>query len=110
MKKKIKPSYKSYTVKIEVSTIEKMAHLARLTLDPKEIPQLMADMEQILTWMEKLNELDTSHVKPLTHMSAEINAFREDQVGKQMDRVKALQNAPETDSSFFLVPKVIDIE
>lgn len=97
-------------MKIDNETVEKLAHLARLKLDPHEVPVMRADLEQIATWMEKLNELDTTHVEPLMHMSFEINALREDQIDPHLDHTKALKNAPKADAEFFLVPKVIGKE
>lgn len=95
-------------MKIEITTVEKMAQLARLDLKPEEVTHMRVDMEQILTWMEKLNELDTSEVDPLMHLSLEINALREDQVTESLEHSKALKNAPLADADFFLVPKVIE--
>ncbi len=65
-------------------------------------------MNKILDWMEKLNEVDTSDVEPLMHMSAEMNVFREDVVQEHLDHKKALINAPKKDSDYFRVPKVIE--
>ena len=95
-------------MKIDQETLEKIAHLARLKFDPESGEQMMADMEEILTWVEKLDELDTENVEPLTHMSPEINVYREDEVKGQLDRKRALANAPKKDEAYFRVPKVIE--
>lgn len=84
-----------------------MAHLARLEIDPSKEEAYIKDLEEILTWVEKLNELDTEGVEPLTNMSFEQNAFREDQKGEHLSRERALKNAPDQDGEFFRVPKVI---
>lgn len=95
-------------MKIDQETLEKIAHLARLKFDPASGEQMMADMEEILTWVEKLDELDTENVEPLTHMSAEINVYRKDEVRGQLDTQRALLNAPKKDEAYFRVPKVIE--
>ncbi|MCH5720601.1 Asp-tRNA(Asn)/Glu-tRNA(Gln) amidotransferase subunit GatC [Niabella hibiscisoli] len=61
----------------------------------------------MIGFVEKLNELDLKDVEPLMHMSEEINVLREDEIKGSASRDEALQNAPETDGRFFLVPKVI---
>lgn len=93
-------------MKIEKSTIEKIAHLARLEFDESSAEKMSQDMSQILNWVEQLNELDTSDVEPLITMSSEINVMREDKVGNQLSHEKALLNAPKKDSEYFRVPKV----
>jgi aspartyl-tRNA(Asn)/glutamyl-tRNA(Gln) amidotransferase subunit C len=89
--------------------VDKMAHLARLHLEPSEKDALIQDLEQILNWMAKLRELDTSGVEPLTHMSSEVNAFREDKSAPPTHSQEAFLNAPAHDGRHFLVPKVIDL-
>ena len=93
---------------INQETLEKIAHLARLKFNPEDSEAMIADMNKILTWVEKLDELDTSGVAPLTHMSAEINVYREDKVKNQLSHDKALHNAPKKDEDYFRVPKVIE--
>jgi aspartyl-tRNA(Asn)/glutamyl-tRNA(Gln) amidotransferase subunit C len=61
----------------------------------------------MIAFVEKLNELDTTGVEPLLHMTDEINVLREDQVNGSITREEALKNAPEHDGQFFKVPKVI---
>ncbi len=95
-------------MKINQETLEKIAHLARLKFDPESGEQMMADMEEILTWVEKLDELDTENVLPLTHMSAEINVYRDDEVKGELSHDRALKNAPKKDEDYFRVPKVIE--
>ena len=94
-------------MKVTKETLHKMAHLARLEVDPKDEPQLINDLTEILTWVEKLNELDTSDVEPLTHMSAEVNLYRKDKAANRLDRKDALKVAPDHNEQFFIVPKVI---
>lgn len=93
---------------IESATVKKIAHLARLTVNPEEEQELLQSMNQILSWMEKLNELDTSNTEPLVHISAELNVLREDKLGQHLPHEAALLNAPKRDSEYFRVPKVIE--
>jgi aspartyl-tRNA(Asn)/glutamyl-tRNA(Gln) amidotransferase subunit C len=94
-------------MKIDKNTVDKIAHLARLKLSDAETEKMQSNMEQILSWMEKLNELDTTGIEPLIHMSQEVNVFREDVVGNHLSKEKALENATFRDENFFRVPKVI---
>lgn len=95
-------------MKIDKETLYNIAHLARLEIDPSSEEKMMNELSKILTWMEKLNELDTSQVEPLTHISTEINVFREDIPLPSMDHEKALLNAPKKDANYFRVPRVIE--
>ena len=95
-------------MKVDKNTLKKIAHLSRFEIDPKNEKPLLESLSDILTWVEKLNELDTEHVEPLTNISQEINALRKDEVGKHLDRERGLKNAPARDDHFFKVPKVKD--
>jgi aspartyl-tRNA(Asn)/glutamyl-tRNA(Gln) amidotransferase subunit C len=94
---------------IDPHTIYKIAHLARLNVEESEMAGIAESLEQILSWMEKLNELDTEGVEPLVHMSAEINSFRQDVASTPITAEMALSNGPLTRDSFFIVPKVLDL-
>ena len=87
--------------------VEKIAELARLEFNESEIEHLTKDMNQILQHMDKLNELDTSNVEPLSHPIEVNNVFREDELKLSTKREEALKNAPDKDEEFFKVPKVI---
>jgi len=95
-------------MKITEDTVDKIAHLARLEVSPDEKEQLIGDMSRILSFMEKLNEVDTGSVEPLVYMTDEVNNFRKDEVIEIITHEEALQNAPEHDENYFLVPKVIE--
>ncbi|SDL05715.1 aspartyl-tRNA(Asn)/glutamyl-tRNA(Gln) amidotransferase subunit C [Catalinimonas alkaloidigena] len=95
-------------MKIDLATVQHIANLARLELDTANAKTMMKDLNRILDWMEKLNELDTDQVEPLTHMSEEINMFRDDVVKPTLPREEGLRNAPQQDGTFFRVPKVIE--
>jgi aspartyl-tRNA(Asn)/glutamyl-tRNA(Gln) amidotransferase subunit C len=95
-------------MKITRELLDKIAHLARLEVDEKEAEKMMQDLSNIITWVEKLNEVNTDGVEPLTTMSHEINAMREDQTTTPLDHTKALESAPKKDDDFFRVPKVLE--
>lgn len=95
-------------MKVDLEMIDKVAHLARLELKEEEKLGLIEDMNKILTFMDKLNELDTEGVDPLIYMSEEVNVLREDLVKTEITREEALKNAPKQDGKFFRVAKVIN--
>ncbi|WP_342332063.1 Asp-tRNA(Asn)/Glu-tRNA(Gln) amidotransferase subunit GatC [Pedobacter sp. FW305-3-2-15-E-R2A2] len=93
---------------IDKQTIDKVANLARIAIEDKEVDTLMADMNKILTFMEKLNELDTTGVAPLVYMNTEENVWREDQVKQEITVAEGLKNAARHNENFFMVPKIIE--
>lgn len=95
-------------MQIDRSTLNKIAHLARLELNERDAEQMMHDLTAVLNWVEKLNELDTEGIEPLTSMTQELNSFRQDEVQQHLDRQAALQNAPDHDGQYFRVPKVLE--
>ncbi|HRK52587.1 MAG TPA: Asp-tRNA(Asn)/Glu-tRNA(Gln) amidotransferase subunit GatC [Cyclobacteriaceae bacterium] len=95
-------------MKIDKETLSKMAHLARLEIDEKDAPKMLEDMSKMVSFVEKLNEVDTEGIEPLTTMSHEVNALREDVVKNQLSKEEVLKNAPKKDSDFFRVPKVLE--
>jgi aspartyl-tRNA(Asn)/glutamyl-tRNA(Gln) amidotransferase subunit C len=95
-------------MRVDKETLKKIAHLSRLDLDEGKEKEMLQSLSEILTWVEKLNELNTDNIDPLTNMSMEVNALREDKIGEHLDREKGLSNAPERDATFFKVPKVKD--
>ena len=95
-------------MKIDRELLNKTAHLARLEFDENSAESMMADMSKIITWVEKLNEVDTEGVEPLTTMSHEINVLREDEVKPHLSHERALKNAPKKDADYFRVPKVME--
>jgi aspartyl-tRNA(Asn)/glutamyl-tRNA(Gln) amidotransferase subunit C len=95
-------------MKIELSTLKKIAHLARLEFDENGAEKMVKDMTQILDWVEQLNEVNTDHVDPITTMSSEVNVLREDVIGNHLSHQNGLKNAPQKDSDYFRVPKVIE--
>jgi aspartyl-tRNA(Asn)/glutamyl-tRNA(Gln) amidotransferase subunit C len=94
-------------VKITTSQIEHMAHLARLSFDPSEIKDFRKQLNDILGYIGKLEELDTSQVAPATHALELTNAFRRDEVKPSLPVEKTLSNAPKREKRGFVVPKII---
>lgn len=88
--------------------VKYVAGLARLQLSEEEIEQLKGDMNQILEYMDTLNELDTTHVEPLEHISEVNISFRKDEANEPIPHEDALKNAPDADSDYFRVPRVIE--
>lgn len=95
-------------MKIDNDALQKIAHLARLEMPASEEQGLLDSLNSVLNWMEELNELDTDGVQPLTHMSLEVNALREDKVIPNISREQGLKNAPKQDGEYFRVPKVME--
>jgi aspartyl-tRNA(Asn)/glutamyl-tRNA(Gln) amidotransferase subunit C len=89
------------------SMIEKLAHLARLRFNDMEKEEIRHDLQRMIAFVEKLNELDLEGIEPLVHMSDEVNVLREDEIKGSISREEALKNAPLHDDQFFKVPKVI---
>jgi aspartyl-tRNA(Asn)/glutamyl-tRNA(Gln) amidotransferase subunit C len=84
-----------------------VAELARLSLKPEEIDLFTRQLNDILAYVEKLQELDTTGVAPLAHVIPVFNAFREDEVNPGLPLEEALANAPAREDDNFLVPRVI---
>lgn len=95
-------------MQIDKETLYKMARLARLEINPAEEDQLLRDMSSMLSFVEKLKEVNTEGVEPLTSMTQEVNRMREDQIQTGITREEALRDAPQQDGTFFRVPKVIE--
>jgi len=97
-------------MKITRSILDKTAHLARLEFSDKEADDMIHDLQRMVTFAEKLKELDTAGVEPLAVMSQEVNTWREDEVKNQLSAEEALRPAPKKDEQFFMVPKVVNHE
>ena len=95
-------------MKLTREEVAKVALLARLRLTLEEQKRLTAELDAVLQYMEKLNQLDTANVEPFGHAVDTVNALREDQVVHQPAIDALLANAPERDDSFFKVPKIIE--
>jgi aspartyl-tRNA(Asn)/glutamyl-tRNA(Gln) amidotransferase subunit C len=87
--------------------VDQLSTLARLTFKPEEKEGIKNDLQKMISFIEKLNELDTTGVEPLLFMSDEMNVLRDDEVKGSITREEGLRNAPLRDDEFFKVPKVI---
>lgn len=92
----------------DIQTIRGLAHLARLEFNETKEQEMLSDLNKILNWMDKLNELNTDHVEPLIHMTEEVNVMREDVAQNTVSHEEGLRNAPKRDSDYFRVPKVLE--
>ena len=94
--------------KIDIKTVEEVAHLARLEFTEEGKAEILNDINRMLAFVDKLNEMDTDGVEPLIYMTNETNVMREDEPKDTLNQKEALKNAPKKDSDYFKVPKVID--
>jgi aspartyl-tRNA(Asn)/glutamyl-tRNA(Gln) amidotransferase subunit C len=94
-------------MKLNDEMVKKLAELARLEFNPEEEQMIKTDLQQMIGFVEKLNEIDTTGISPLTHISDTINSLREDEVKGSASTNEAISNAPDAIDPFFSVPKVI---
>ena len=94
-------------MKIDLDQVRHVAQLARLTLSEELMQKLLTQMNDILMYMDLLNELDTSGIEPTSHVQQMHNAFREDIVLPALPAEKILQNAPQEKRHSFVVPRVV---
>jgi aspartyl-tRNA(Asn)/glutamyl-tRNA(Gln) amidotransferase subunit C len=94
-------------MEVNDAMIENLASLARLHFNDEEKKEIKGDLQRMIAFIDKLNELNTDGVEPVLHMSDSINVFREDEIRGSISPEEGLKNAPETDGVFFKVPKVI---
>ncbi len=97
-------------MKITKETIEYVAHLGRLELEPQEIELYTQQIDNILQYMDALNSLNTDGVEPTSHAVPMDSVFREDAVKDSFAIDDSLKNAPERTGSFFKVPPIIEVE
>ena len=95
-------------MKVDTKLVDQVAHLARLEFNDTEKEQIINDLNNILGFVDQLNEVDTTGVAPLVYMSDELNVVREDIVKQNITHTEALLNAPKKDSDYFRVRKVIE--
>ena len=94
-------------MKVDNKVVDKLADLAKLEFDESSKAEIIGDLNRILTFVEKLEELDTDNVKPLKYITEEINMMRDDVTKQELTKDEALKNAPKSDSDYFIVPKVL---
>jgi aspartyl-tRNA(Asn)/glutamyl-tRNA(Gln) amidotransferase subunit C len=95
-------------MKISKEDVKKVAELARLEFNEAQTEKFMNQLGNILEYIEKLNELDTDDVEPTSHVLDISTPLREDKVQKLLTIDEVLQNAPESEDDFFVVPQVIE--
>ena len=93
---------------IDLKTVKHISKLARISLEEKKAKKLADDMNSILEFIEKLNELKTENVEPLTSIAETTLRFREDKITSDNIREKILKNSPKKNEEFFVVPKVVE--
>jgi aspartyl-tRNA(Asn)/glutamyl-tRNA(Gln) amidotransferase subunit C len=93
---------------VDIQTVQKVANLCKLEFTDEEQIKMAADMNNILTYIDKLNEVDTEGVEPLIFLSEEVNQWRDDVPVVTISKEQALKNAPLKDSDYFKVPKFMD--
>ena len=94
-------------MEVNHALIDKLSLLARLDIKPDEKEKLRNDLQQMIGFIEKLGELDTTGIEPLMHLTEEMNVLRTDEVRGSVSIEEALQNAQLKKDRFFMVPKVI---
>jgi len=97
-------------MKITRETVEYVAHLARLELDPQEIEQYTGQIDSILQYMDSLNTLDTDGVEPTSHAVPVKCVMRDDVEKASFASEESVSNAPERIDTFFKVPPIIEVE
>ena len=93
---------------INLKTIKHISKLSRISVDDKKAKKLEGDLNSIFEFIEKLNELDTDKVEPLTSIAETTLKFRTDEVKSKNIRNQILKNSPEKNEDFFVVPKVVE--
>jgi len=95
-------------MKIDTTTVEKIAELSKLEFDADSKEEIRNDLNRIIGFIEKLDEIDTSGTEPLIFMNSEKNVLRADEPAITVKQDEALKNAPDKDSDYFKVPKVLN--
>jgi aspartyl-tRNA(Asn)/glutamyl-tRNA(Gln) amidotransferase subunit C len=95
-------------MKITEDIVDHIAHLARLEFEGEKKVAIRQDLERIIDFMDKLQEVDTENVEPLVFMTDEVNRLRDDEPIVTLNQEEVLKNAPKKDSDYFRIPKVLD--
>jgi len=94
-------------MEITDALVDRLAFLSRLKFSEEEKPEIKADMQKMLNFIDALDDVNTDGVAPLIHMSNEVNVLRPDVEGDMLKQSEALKNAPKKDDYYFRVPKVL---
>lgn len=95
-------------MKIIADEVRHVAELARLKIDETDLERFAVQLGSILEYVESLKKVDTAGVAPTAHAVLTRSAFRSDEEHQSIDRDRALENAPDTENGFFVVPKIIE--
>jgi aspartyl-tRNA(Asn)/glutamyl-tRNA(Gln) amidotransferase subunit C len=95
-------------MQVDDKLIDRLAHLSRLEFENEAKEEIKKDLTRILSFVEKLNELNTENIEPLVYMTEETNVLREDETTQIITQEEALKNAPKRDSDYFRVPRVVE--
>ena len=93
---------------IDLKTIKHISKLSRISVDDDKAKKLAGDLTSIFDFIEKLNELDTNKVEPLTSIAETTLKFRSDEIKSKDIRNQILKNSPQDNEDFFVVPKVVE--
>ena len=93
---------------IDLKTIKHIAKLSRISVDDEKAKKLAGDLNSIFYFIEKLNELKTDQIKPLTSIAETSLKLRNDEIKSQNMREEIIKNSPEKNEDYFVVPKVIE--
>lgn len=94
-------------MRVSIDQVRYVARLARLSFSPDQERRVASDLSAVLDYMQQLDELDTSDVPPMAHVLDRVDVFRPDRVDERMDREQALSNAPDSDGTYFRVPRIL---
>ena len=95
-------------MKMDNNLVDKLAHLSRLSFKDEEKERILSDMNKILSFVEKVDDLNTDGIEELSYVNDDLNVLREDEAQQIISKEDALKNAPLSDSDYFKVPKVLD--
>jgi aspartyl-tRNA(Asn)/glutamyl-tRNA(Gln) amidotransferase subunit C len=93
---------------IDKKSVDYVAHLARIELEPKELEKLSGQLKGILDFIDKLKQVDVTHTPATSHILPINNILRDDSRAESLSCGQALENAPQKERNFFVVPKVIE--
>ena len=93
---------------IDLKTVKHISKLSRISVDDKKASKLAGDLNSIFEFIEKLNELNTENIEPLTSIAETTLRFRTDEIKSSNIREKILKNSPDENEDFFVVPKVVE--
>ena len=93
---------------IDKKLVKKIATLSKMKIEENEVEKFSNELSKIINWVEKLNEVDTKNITPITNPSDIKIPFRKDKINDGKIEDKILKNAPETKAGYFVVPKVVE--